>query len=124
VSQVLVGNANYHCACNVRFVASDDEEQALPENFWLIFGLIVGLGIPLIIVILVLIILMVLCRRRNKKLKEERTVVGYDNNVATVHQLHQDNRQYTALASAGAESKISNADQVNTTLAEPDSCKC
>lgn len=123
---MLVGNANYRCACNVRFVASDDEQQALPENFGLIVGLTVGLGLPLLIFILILIILVVVCHRRNKKLKEERAFVGYDNNVATVHQLDQDNGQYTALASAGAESKISNTDQVNAATAptEPEKLRC
>ena len=73
--QIQIGNANYNCSCNVRYVTPHGTPDS--DKVALIVGLCVGLGLLLLLVIVV-IVLVVACRRHRNK----RTEQGADRNVA------------------------------------------
>jgi len=63
---MYIGNAEYVCLCNVRYVST---------NIWLVVGLSVGCGLLFIIIIVVIVRVVIACRRRNrnKSEREERS---------------------------------------------------
>lgn len=115
---IRIGNAQYNCSCNLRYVTPHSEKVAL------IVGLCVGLGLLLLVAIIIAVVVVYL-RRRNKETEEtaQRNVAfaaGNDRGERPYVELEEDDRSYCA--SPAVASEIQN--NVNgARAAEPDDNK-
>ena len=106
--QVFIGNAEYICLCNVRYVST---------NLWMVVGLSVGCGLLFIVIIIVVVRAVIACRRRrkNKPDREERSarndyVQGGQGSTTEVFEL--DDCNYWAIPADSAEIPPTNNNSV------------